>query len=100
MEMGDQRSGEEGPSRDLGQRPPEAQLLSGLRAGPGSEEVAGAVGWPDPCLAWPGLNSWPVPQVVFLVATIQENAGSFLKDLNFADELPYSGCLATKFKRG
>lgn len=70
------------------------------------------VGWwqrprGQPVEAWPSkapvVEWWQllrVPQVVFLVETIQQNAGSFLKDLNFADELPYTGCLATKFKPG
>lgn len=39
-------------------------------------------------------------KLFLLVATIEPNAGSFLKDLNFADELPYTGCLATKLKLG
>lgn len=71
----------------------------------GGGAVAVALGRPGPSSArhGPAVRRWQllrVPQVVFLVATIQQNARSFLKDLNFADELPYTGCLATKFKQG
>lgn len=84
-----------GQRRRGGRRCPPAlgprRAVPGRRAARGSRRAGGAV---------PRRQLPRVPQVVFLVATIQQNAGSFLQDLNFADELPYSGCLATKFKPG
>lgn len=78
-------------------------------AGPlrGSEELPGAkgavarrAGGADPtapAAACPHelFSSWRRP-----FREKKKNASSFLQDLNFADELPYSGCLATKFKQG
>ena len=92
-EMEGHRGADEGSAGDLRQR----QSSGGGRQSRAARWDGGRRGG---VASLPWRNSWPVPQVVFLVATIQQNARSFLKDLNFADELPYSGCLATKFKQG
>lgn len=80
-----------------GSLPPPSRSLPGIRgqpagggAGPGPSRGGGRRG--GSCR---GSHA-----VVFLVASTEHSAASFLKDLNFADELPYSGCLATKFKPG
>lgn len=108
VEVGDRRSGgggcRRGPPASEAQLPPGVPREAGRPGGAVAVKGAG-MGVSRPCPAQLCPAAGPeqlrtVPQAVFLVATIQQNARSFLKDLNFADELPYTGCLATKFKQG